>query len=63
MSKTISMGAATRMELLLDVFNLFEDTAEERIASDNLSSANFGQPNVFVDPRRVMLGVRLNFGK
>jgi hypothetical protein len=23
----------------------------------------FGQPNVFVDPRRVMLGIRLNLGK
>ena len=62
-SRTISMGAATRIELLLDVFNLFEDTAEESIASDNLFAANFGQPNVFVDPRRVMLGVRLNLGK
>ena len=57
------MGAATRIEFLLDVFNLFENTAEESMASDNLFSANFGQPNVFVDPRRVMLGVRLNLGK
>ena len=62
-SRIISIGAATRIELLLDVFNLLESTAEESIASDNLFSTNFGQPNVFVDPRRVMLGVRLNLGK
>ena len=46
----------------LDVFNLLNDTAEESLASDNLISPNFGQPNVFVDPRRAMLGVRLNLG-
>ena len=63
LSRIISIGASTRIELLLDVFNLLEDTAEESIASDTLSAANFGQPLTFVDPRRVMLGVRLNLGK
>ena len=62
-ARTISIGSATRIELLLDVFNLLQDTAEESVASDNLSAANFGQANVFVDPRRVMFGVRLNLGK
>jgi len=47
----------------VDIFNLFQDTAEEGVASDNAFATNFGQPNVFVDPRRVMLGVRLNLGK
>ena len=28
-----------------------------------LCSPNFGQPNVFIDPRRAMLGVRLNLGR
>ena len=27
------------------------------------SASNFGQPNVFIDPRRAMLGVRLNLGR
>jgi hypothetical protein len=63
LSRIISIGVTTRIELLLDVFNLFDNTAENSIASDNLFAANFGQPNVFVDPRRVMLGIRLNLGK
>jgi len=37
-------------------------TTEEGLASDNFYSANFGQPTVFIDPRRVMLGARLNLG-
>ena len=62
-SKTLTMGTLTRVELLLDIFNLFDDSAEEGLATDNLFSTNFGLPNVFIDPRRVMLGVRLNLGR
>jgi hypothetical protein len=51
------------MELLLDVFNVFNDTAEEAVATDNLFAANFGRPTAFVDPRRAMVGVRFGFGK
>ena len=36
--------------------------AEEGLAADNLLSPNFGQPTVFMDPRRAMVGVRLNLG-
>lgn len=43
--------------------NALGDTAEEALATDNLFSPNFGQPTVFVDPRRVMIGVRLNLGQ
>ena len=39
-----------------------QDTAEESLANDILFSANFGRPERFVDPRRVMLAVRLNLG-
>jgi len=38
-------------------------TAEEAIASDNLFASNFGQPTVFMNPRRAMLGARLNLGR
>jgi hypothetical protein len=60
-SKTL--GGAKRVELLIDVFNLLDDTAEESLTTDNLFSANFGQPTVFIDPRRAMLGVRLNLDR
>ena len=52
-----------QIELLLDVLNVLNDTAEEGLATDNVFSANFGQPTLFIDPRRAMLGVRLNLGQ
>lgn len=63
LSKTLPLGRAGRAELLLDVLNALDDTAGEALATDNLYSPNFGQPTVFMDPRRVMFGVRLNLGR
>jgi hypothetical protein len=68
-SKMIAMGRAGRVELLLDVLNVLNDTAEEglasdtRFTSDNRLNSTYGQATTFVDPRRVMLGVRLNLGR
>jgi hypothetical protein len=56
-------GGAGRAELLLDVLNLLNDAAEESFVSEHLFSANFGQPNAFMDPRRAMVGVRLTLGR
>jgi hypothetical protein len=68
LSKAIAAGRAARIELMLDVLNALNEKAEESIVSDTqvtVSARNptFGQPNAFVDPRRVMLGVRLNLGR
>jgi hypothetical protein len=52
-----------RLELLVDVLNVLNRSYEEGLASDNLFSPNFAVPTVFVDPRRVMLGARLNLGR
>jgi hypothetical protein len=62
-SRRISFGAAGHIELMLDVLNVLDDTAEEGLATDSLLSSNFGQPAIFVDPRRAMLSVRLNLGR
>jgi hypothetical protein len=62
-SKTLRAGDAAKADLMVDVLNLLNDTAGEALASDNLFSATFGRPTQFMDPRRVMLGVRLNFGR
>jgi hypothetical protein len=62
-SRTIRFRGAGRADLLLDILNLLNDAAEESYVSDNLFSANFGQPNAFMDPRRAMVGVRLNLGR
>jgi len=62
-SKVVRLGDLGRVELLMDVLNAFNDSTEEGLAADNLYSPNFGQPTIFVDPRRVMLGARLNLGR
>lgn len=63
LSKAFSFGASRRVELLMDVLNLLNDTVEEGLVSENLFSPNFGLPNTFVDPRRAMAGVRVNLGR
>jgi hypothetical protein len=63
LSRTMTLGAFGRIELLVDVLNATNETTEEGIATDNLFSQNFGQPTIFVEPRRVMLGVRFNLGQ
>jgi hypothetical protein len=63
LSRAISFRGLGRIELLLDVLNALNDTAEEGLASDNLFSPNFGQPTAFMDPRRAMVSVRLNLGR
>ncbi len=62
-SRSMAFGKLGRVELMLDVLNALNDTAEEGLATDNLFSPNFGQPTVFVDPRRAMLSARLNLGQ
>ena len=61
-SRTLGFGQG-RVELLLDVLNLLNDTAEEAVANDNQFSPTFGLPTTFVDPRRAMFSVRLNLGR
>jgi hypothetical protein len=62
-SKTIVFSPLGRVELLLDVFNTLNTTAEEGLGTDNLFSPNFNLPTVFVDPRRAMVSVRMNLGR
>jgi hypothetical protein len=52
-----------RFEVLVDVLNALNETAEEEIATDYVFSPNLGLPTRFVDPRRAMVGVRLNLGR
>jgi hypothetical protein len=68
-SRAFAFGRVGRIELLLDVLNALNDNAEEGLASDILvtdtltTNVTFGVPNVFVDPRRAMVSVRLNLGR
>ena len=61
-SRPVSLGRA-RAELLVDLFNVLDDTAAEGLASDNPFASNFGQAAQVVDPRRAMVGVRLTLGQ
>jgi len=63
LSKTIVTRESARIELVVDVLNVLNDTAEEELASDNLFSLPFGRPNIFMDPRRAMFGVKLHLGQ
>jgi len=63
LSKALAAGADRRLELVLDVLNVLNNTAEEGVITDNLSSPNFGRPTSFVDPRRVMLSVKITLGR
>ena len=68
LSRPFTFGAA-RVDLLFDVLNALNASAEESIQTDvrvtESVAANpaFGVPTAFVDPRRVMIGVRFNLGK
>ena len=61
-SKRLRLGDAGSLELLLDVLNALDDTAEEALVSDVLAASTFGRPRSFADPRRAMIGARLHFG-
>jgi hypothetical protein len=62
-SRNFAFGGVRRIELLVDVLNALDDTAEEGLVTDNLFSPNFGVGTVFMDPRRAMVGVRLKLGR
>lgn len=63
LSRTIPIPGLGRVQLLLDVLNALNDHAEEGLATDNVFSANVGRGVAFVDPRRAMIGLRLNLGR
>jgi hypothetical protein len=62
-SKTVPIGSVGKADLMLDMLNLLNGTAEEALVSDNRFAGTFGKPKSFIDPRRAMLGVRLNLGR
>jgi hypothetical protein len=62
-SKTLRFGDLGQVEVLMDVLNLLNETAEEALVSDVLAAATFGRARSFVDPRRAMIGIRLHLGR
>jgi TonB-dependent receptor-like protein/carboxypeptidase family protein len=62
-SRMLRFGTVGRVELLIDVLNLLNDTAEEGVVTDNRYGSTFGEPNLWVSPRRMILGARVNLGQ
>jgi hypothetical protein len=69
LSRAIRVAGVGRVELILDVLNVLNDTAEEGLVTDVQATEtvrrneDFGRPSVFIDPRRAMLGVRIHLGR
>jgi hypothetical protein len=69
LSRAFSIRKVGSVEVLFDVLNALNDNAEEVLATDvQLTETvrvnpDFAQPIAFMDPRRAMLGVRLNLGR
>jgi TonB dependent receptor-like, beta-barrel/Carboxypeptidase regulatory-like domain len=62
-SRMFRFSTVGRVVFLMDVLNLLNDTAEEGLVTDNRFGSTFGEPNLWVSPRRVILGARLNLGR
>jgi hypothetical protein len=60
-SKSFRFGRDGRVEILADILNGANDTAAVGLVTNNFFSPNFGKGRRFVDPRRVMVGVKFSF--
>jgi hypothetical protein len=60
-SKAFRWERQRKIELILDVLNLTQSTAEQSIVSRNYLAPTLGAPNAWVDPRRAMLGVKFSY--
>jgi hypothetical protein len=60
-SKIVRFGKEGQVELLADVLNVLNDTAETGFVTPEFLPPNFAKPSRFIDPLRAMLGVKLAF--
>ncbi len=60
-SKIFRFGENGRFEILADILNLLNGTAEETLITQNFFSPNFGRGSTFVEPRRAMIGVKFSY--
>jgi hypothetical protein len=60
-SKIFRFGGRGRLEIVADVLNLLDDDAEEKLITQNFFSEGFGLREQFIDPRRLMIGVKFRY--
>ena len=61
LQKEFGLGGRANVAFLVDALNLLNDGANQGIGSRRADQSSFGQPTVFIRPRRVMLGAKLRF--
>ena len=60
-SKSVLVADATRFEVFVDALNLMNATSPEDVGSQTWDSSLFGVGERFVDPRRLMIGVKITY--
>jgi hypothetical protein len=60
-SKIFRFGRSGKLEIVADVLNLLNDDAPETLVTQNFFSEGFGLPAEFIDPRRLMIGVKFAY--
>ncbi len=60
-SKIFRFSGERKLELVLDILNLLNETAAEGVVTTNVFSPEFGEGSRFVTPRQAMLGIRFSF--
>ena len=60
-SKSAFLAERTRFEVFVDALNLMNATSPEDVASQTWDSSLFGVGERFVDPRRLMIGVKITY--
>ena len=61
MSRTTFVADTTRFEVFVDALNLLNSTSTEDVASQTWDSSVFGIGERWVDPRRLMVGVKITY--
>jgi hypothetical protein len=61
LSKSFRLGERGKLELLANIFNILNDTAEIGHVSADPYRPDFAEPRRWVEPRSVMLGIKLTF--
>jgi hypothetical protein len=60
-TQNIKLKDRTQLQLVADVYNLFDRQTGYNINPNKSAGAAFGQPRSFFDPRRLQLAARLSF--
>ena len=61
LEKTVNLYSTLRLRVMLDVFNVFNASTPTGLASYRLWADNFQKPDFIFFPRRLQIGLRLEF--